>query len=69
MALVKRGSRSLLRFLGLSTWFSRNGGGMGAVAQDLGNIESIGVDKIAWQKGHKYMSLVYQIDAYCKRQL
>lgn len=37
--------------------------------RDLSNIMAIGVDEIAWQKGHKYLTLVYQIDASCKRLL
>lgn len=37
--------------------------------RNLEGIESIGVDEIAWQKGHKYLTLVYQIDSGCKRLL
>ena len=37
--------------------------------RDLTNIRAIGIDEIAWQKGHKYLTLVYQIDAGCKRLL
>jgi len=37
--------------------------------QDLSGIEAIGVDEIAWQRGHKYLTLVYQIDAGCRRLL
>jgi len=37
--------------------------------QDLSNITSIGIDEIAWKKGHKYLTLVYQIDDHCKRLL
>jgi transposase len=32
-------------------------------------IRAIGIDEIAWQRGHKYLTLVYQIDAHCKRLL
>lgn len=32
-------------------------------------LRSIGVDEIAWQKGHKYLTLVYQIDPEQKRLL
>jgi transposase len=35
----------------------------------LSGIESIGVDEVAWQRGHKYLTLVYQIDDGCKRLL
>lgn len=37
--------------------------------QDLSGIESIGVDEIAWKKGHHYLTLVYQIDKGCTRLL
>lgn len=36
---------------------------------DLSGVQSIGIDEIAWQKGHRYMTLVYQIDSPCKRLL
>jgi len=35
----------------------------GRTHQDLSGIESIGIDEIAWKKGHKYLTLVYQIDS------
>ena len=41
----------------------------GRAHQDLSGIEAIGVDEIAWQRGHKYLTLVYQIDADCRRLL
>ena len=31
--------------------------------RELTGITAIGVDEIAWRKGHKYLTLVYQIDA------
>ena len=37
--------------------------------RDLESIESIGVDEIQWQKGHKYLTLVYQIDEGSRRLL
>lgn len=37
--------------------------------RDLSGIESIGVDEIAWKKGHKYLTLVYQIDKHRTRLL
>jgi transposase len=37
--------------------------------RDLSGIEAIGIDEIAWQRGHKYLTLVYQIDAHCRRLL
>ena len=41
----------------------------GHAHQDLSRIEAIGVDEIAWQRGHLYLTLVYQIDAECRRLL
>jgi len=37
--------------------------------QDLTGIEAIGIDEIQWQRGHQYLTLVYQIDTNCKRLL
>ena len=31
--------------------------------RDLSGVTAIGVDEIAWHKGHRYLTLVYQIDA------
>jgi transposase len=42
---------------------------MGATASGLGNIQSIWIDEIAWKKRQQYLTLVYQIDAHCKRLL
>lgn len=36
---------------------------------DLSGIGSIGIDEIAWQKGHRYLTLVYQIDVHRRRLL
>lgn len=41
----------------------------GIVHRDLTGVEAIGVDEVQWQRGHKYLTLVYQIDAECKRLL
>ncbi len=41
----------------------------GRQRQDLSGIGSIGVDEIQWQKGHKYLTVVYQIDEGRKRLL
>lgn len=41
----------------------------GRAHQDLSAIRAIGIDEIAWKKGHKYLTLVYQIDSACKRLL
>jgi len=37
--------------------------------QDLNDITAIGVDEVQWQRGHRYLTLVYQIDTHCKRLL
>ncbi len=37
--------------------------------RDLGGIEAIGVDEVLWHRGHKYLTVVYQIDAHCRRLL
>lgn len=41
----------------------------GRAHQNLDGIRSIGVDELGWKKGHKYLTLVYQIDHGCKRLL
>ena len=37
--------------------------------RDVSNVESIGVDEISIQKGHKYLTVIYQIDKHCVRLL
>ena len=41
----------------------------GLAHRSLAGIAAIGVDEVQWQKGHKYLTLVYQIDKHCKRLL
>jgi transposase len=41
----------------------------GLVHRELNDVQAIGVDEVQWQRGHKYLTLVYQIDAGCKRLL
>jgi transposase len=41
----------------------------GLAHRDLSGIKAIGVDEIQWQRGHKYLTLVYQIDEDCRRLL
>jgi len=41
----------------------------GLTHRELEGIEAIGVDEVQWQKGHKYLTLVYQIDSGSKRLL
>ena len=37
--------------------------------RDLSGVSALGVDEVAYSKGHKYMTLVYQIDGKSKRLL
>jgi transposase len=41
----------------------------GLANRDESGITALGIDEIAWQKGHRYLTLVYQIDAGMKRLL
>jgi transposase len=41
----------------------------GLAQRSLDGITAIGVDEVQWQKGHKYLTLVYQIDQGCRRLL
>jgi len=41
----------------------------GLAHRDLSGISSIGVDEVLAHKGHKYHTVVYQIDNHCKRLL
>ena len=41
----------------------------GLAHRSLENITAIGVDEVAWRKGHRYLTLVYQIDSGCRRLL
>jgi transposase len=41
----------------------------GLAHRDLSGVRAIGVDEIASGKGHQYLTLVYQIDAGCRRLL
>ena len=41
----------------------------GMVHRSLDEIKAIGVDEIQWRKGHKYLTVVYQIEEGCKRLL
>jgi transposase len=37
--------------------------------RNLSNVRSIGVDEVLWHRGHKYLTVVYQIDRESKRLL
>ena len=41
----------------------------GLAHRDLSRIEAIGIDEIQWQRGHRYLTLVYQIEEGMKRLL
>jgi len=41
----------------------------GLLHRDLDGIEAIGVDEVLWHRGHKYLTVVYQIDNKCRRLL
>ena len=41
----------------------------GRTHQNLSGIQAIGVDEIKWQRGHNYLTLIYQIDEHHKRLL
>jgi transposase len=41
----------------------------GIAHREVGGVEALGVDEIQWKRGHKYLTLVYQIDSGCKRLL
>jgi transposase len=37
--------------------------------RECGGIRAIGVDEVLWHRGHKYLTVVYQIDEHCRRLL
>ena len=41
----------------------------GMTHRSLDDIVAIGIDEVQWKRGHKYQTLVYQIDQGCKRLL
>lgn len=41
----------------------------GLAHRETSGIQAIGVDEVQWQRGHKYLTLVYQIDEGCRRLL
>jgi len=43
--------------------------GWGLVHRDLSGVEAIGVDELLSWRGHRYVTMVYQIDAHCRRLL
>lgn len=45
------------------------GGSLGHRQSGNHGLEAIGVDEIQYRRGHRYLTLVYQIDAGCRRLL
>ena len=43
--------------------------GWGRENQEIGEVEAIGIDEIQYRRGHRYLTLVYQIDAGSMRLL
>lgn len=43
--------------------------GWGLEHRSLDGVTALGVDEIQWRKGHRYLTLVYQIEEGCKRLL
>lgn len=41
----------------------------GRAHQSLDDIQAIGIDEIKWKRGYRFLTLVYQIDAGCRRLL
>jgi transposase len=41
----------------------------GLAHRSLDNVRAIGVDELSWKKGHRYLTMVYQLDHGCRRLL
>ena len=41
----------------------------GLAHRDLSGIEALGIDETSWQRGHRYLTVVYQLDAPARRLL
>ena len=54
--------RNVFESVKLAVWW-------GVAHQNLEGIEAIGVDEIQWRRGHRYLTLVYQIEDGMKRLL
>ena len=37
--------------------------------RSVSDVTAIGIDEVKWHRGHKYLTVVYQIDNHCKRLL
>jgi transposase len=41
----------------------------GLAHRDLSGIQTLGIDETSWQRGHRYLTVVYQLDAQMRRLL
>ena len=41
----------------------------GLAHRDLSGIQVLGIDETSWQRGHRYLTVVYQLDAQARRLL
>jgi len=41
----------------------------GLAHRDLSGIQALGIDETSWQRGHRYLTVVYQLDAQMRRLL
>ena len=41
----------------------------GLCHRDLQDVTAIGIDEVLWHRGHKYLTVVYQVNGHCKRLL
>jgi transposase len=41
----------------------------GLAHRDLGGVTALGIDEVAWSRGHKYLTLVYDIGSEARRRL
>jgi len=41
----------------------------GLAHRDLAGIQALGIDETSWQRGHRYLTVVYQLDAQMRRLL
>ena len=41
----------------------------GLAHRDLSGIQALGIDETSWQRGHRYLTVVYQLDAEARRLL
>ena len=66
---LERCRRQLSYELGHSVLRSRLRSLVGLQHRDLTGIRTIGVDEVLWHRGHKYLTVVYQLDEHCRRLL